>query len=135
MAATATDITPIEDQNPFNDIPIEVTQHIATYLDYDSDLCAFRLICRSTLDAVVADNCSFWRRRFLDVFETSNALTTGRNNVAFKKAYQKRRGCLKNGASFRTGETKRERECLEVLRDLVVGELFISSVLRNDKPC
>jgi hypothetical protein len=126
------DITSAE--NPFNAIPIEVTQHIAAYLDYDSDLCAFRLICRSTLDAVDADNCSFWRRRFLGVFETSTTLTTLRNNVAFKKAYQKRRGCLKNGASFRTGETKRERECLEVVRDLVVGELFIPSSLMNDKP-
>ena len=132
MASTT---TPTKNQNPFNNIPIEVTQHIASYLDYDSDLCSFRLICRSTLDAVDADNCSFWRRRFLDVFETSTTLTTGKNNVAFKKAYQKRRGCLKNGASFRSGDTKRERECLEVLRDLVVGEIIIPSSLMNDKTC
>lgn len=118
--------TSTEAHNPFDNIPIEVTQHIASYLDYDSDLCTFRLVCHSTLDAVDADNCSFWRRRFQDVFESSTVLSMGRNNVAFKKAYQKRRGCLKNGASFRTGETKRERECLEVLRDLVVGEFVYS---------
>ena len=133
MANTISDIDITSTKNPFDTIPIEVTQHIASHLDYDSDLCAFRLICRSTLDAVDADNCSFWRRRFLDVFESSAALTTLRNNVAFKKAYQKRRGCLKNGASFRTGESKRERECLEVLRDLVVGEFLISSSLTNDR--
>ena len=67
------------------------------------------------------------------MFETSTALTTGKNNVAFKKAYQKHRGCLKNGASFRSGDTKRERECLEVLRDLVVGEIFFPSSLMSDK--
>ena len=92
-------------------------------------------MCRSTLDAVDADNCSFWRRRFLDYFEKP---TTGVsfeantnaawNNVAYKKAYQKRRSALKNGAKFAVGASKRETECLEVLRDLVVGESpFLSS--------
>jgi hypothetical protein len=46
--------------NPFDALPIETVQHIGSFLTYDSDLCRFRLICRSTLDAVDADNCSFW---------------------------------------------------------------------------
>lgn len=46
--------------NPFDALPIETVQHIGSFLTYDSDLCHFRLICRSTLDAVDADNCSFW---------------------------------------------------------------------------
>ena len=106
--------------NPFDTLPIETNQHIASFLDYDSDICNFRLICRSAHDAVDADNCSFWRRRFVACFETP---TKSMDNVAYKKVYQKRRGALKCGAIFQTGETKREKECLEVLRDLVVGEL------------
>lgn len=122
MAARVDSIISTEDYyNPFDKLPIEITQRIGSYCTYDSDLCNFRLICRSTHDSVDGDNCSFWRRRFLDVFEQSISLQTS-GNLAFKKAYQKRRSVLKNGAQFRTGETRRERECLEVIRDLVVGE-------------
>ena len=66
-----------------------------------------------------ADNCSFWRRRFLACFEKPIKLT---NNVAFKHAYQKRKYVLKHGAQFQTGETRKEKGCLELVRDLVVGE-------------
>lgn len=64
-------------RNPFDSLPIETVQHIASQSTYDSDLCNFRLICRSTHDAVDADNCSFWRRRFLDLFESSEKLKEG----------------------------------------------------------
>ena len=112
--------------NPFNKIPLETIQNIASCVDYDSELCNFRLICRSTLDAVDADNCSFWRRRFLGCFEKP---TTVLDNVAFKKAYQKHKGVLKCGAVFVKGDGKRERECLEVVRDLVLGGLLFLSPL------
>ena len=112
--------------NPFDILPIETNQNIASFLDYDSDICKYRLICRSTLNAVDADNCSFWRRGFLACFEKP---TKSMDNVAYKKAYQRRRGVLKCGAAFQTGEKKREWDCLEVLRDLVIGELHHSSVL------
>ncbi len=72
-----TDSATTSTSNPFDDLPIETVQHIGSFCTYDSDLCHFRLICRSTLDAVDADNCSFWRRRFLDTFEASAVLKAG----------------------------------------------------------
>ncbi|KAK3716377.1 hypothetical protein LTR37_006527 [Vermiconidia calcicola] len=110
--------------NPFTTLPLETNQHIASLIEYDTDLCSFRLICHATNDAVEADSCSFWRRRFLGHFERpvgEPSLWKGaEGNLRFKKEYAKRRGCLKNGARFGSGETRRERECLEVVRALVV---------------
>ena len=98
----------------------QTTQHIASYLEYDSDVCNFRLICRSTLDAVEGDKFTFWRRRFLTCFETPRWPPSG--NILYRDAYQKRRRLLKNGAAFTTGESQREIDCLELLKSLAVGE-------------
>ena len=61
--------------NYFNSLPIETVQHIASFLDYDSDLCNFKYISSGAKDAVDADNQSFWRRRFLQYFEGSKDLS------------------------------------------------------------
>ncbi|KAK5168421.1 uncharacterized protein LTR77_006991 [Saxophila tyrrhenica] len=130
--------------NPFNNLPLETTQAIATFIETDSDLCAFRATCRSTLDAVEADGASFWRRRWAGCFErpasdvsssggggSGSSFTRGSDstsssrwngpagNARFKEEYQKRRLVLKNGAEFMEGGGEREKVCLEVLRDLV----------------
>ena len=113
--------------NRFNKLPIETVQHIASYVLEDDLLCNFRLACQAMHNAVDADNCSFWRRRFLSRFEKpadadSEGWKGAKGNVRFREAYQKRRWVMKNGASsFVTGDTAREEKCLEVLRDLVVG--------------
>ena len=123
--------SPIHSSNPFDILPIETNQHIASHIENDSDICNFRLICRSTLDAVDADNCSFWRRKFLSCFEKP---VKTMSNFEFKRTYQKRRGVLKCGALFYLGDTKREKECLEVVRDLICGEFHspISSRWKGD---
>jgi hypothetical protein len=61
--------------NYFNSLPIETVQLIASFLDYDSDLCNFKYISQGARDAVDADNQSFWRRRFLQYFEASKDLS------------------------------------------------------------
>ena len=61
--------------NYFNSLPIETIQHIASFLEYDSDLCNFKYISQGARDAVDADNHSFWRRRFLQYFEASKELS------------------------------------------------------------
>jgi len=113
------------------DTPQQTNQHIASYLTGDSDLCNFRLISQSTHDAVDADNNSFWRRRFLAVFETPmwGANRSGDINVKFKREYQRRRRCLLFGAKYEAAVWKHEgkeirkgTEALEVLRELLVGE-------------
>lgn len=106
--------------NPFENLPIEIRQRIATFIEYDKDLCSFRGICQSTHDAVDADNCSFWRRRFLIHFDK---LTMEASNQEYRRAYQKRRHILKNGAAFRGGKTERERMCIQELMEMILGTL------------
>ncbi len=99
---------------------LQTNQHIASFLEYDEDVCNFALICQSTANAVEADGCSFWRRRFLSQYEKPS--WTQPNNLKYKQAYQRRRMVLKNGAIFKQGDGPKERRCLEHLRDLIVGE-------------
>ncbi|TKA76036.1 hypothetical protein B0A55_05109 [Friedmanniomyces simplex] len=118
--------------NPFDSVPIETNQHIASYLTSDFDLCNFRLVSHATHDAVDADNDSFWRRRFLAVFETpvwggGRGRSTATSNLKFKREYQKRRRCLMFGAKYEAALTRREgkeirkgTEALEVIRELLV---------------
>ncbi|KAK4543661.1 hypothetical protein LTR36_005306 [Oleoguttula mirabilis] len=115
-------------QNPFDTLPIETNQHIASYLDNELDLCRYRRICHSTHDAVDADRCSFWRRRFLTTFEKPN--WPGGSNERYKITYQKRKRALMFGAKFKvaisnTGKDVGKQitkgiQALEVLRDLIV---------------
>lgn len=102
------------------DITLQTNQHIASFLEYDTDICNFRRICRPTLDAVDADNYTFWRRRFVSHFEDCCWPRT--QNVKYRVSYQARKRLLKNGAVFTTGETRKERKCLELIRDLAIGE-------------
>jgi hypothetical protein len=111
------------DVNPFDSLPIEIAQRIALEIEYDSDLCNFRLICRSTHDAVDGDFDSFWRKRFLSIFERPAAEWNGaKGNQQYKKAYQIRRQALREGPrkGFKLGKGEMEERCLEVLRDLIV---------------
>lgn len=48
----------------------QLNQNIASKLASDKDLASFRLICKFTHDAVDSDACSFWRRRYKQVFST-----------------------------------------------------------------
>ncbi|KAI7209615.1 hypothetical protein KC333_g8640 [Hortaea werneckii] len=114
--------------NPFDLLPIETCQHIAGYLN-DRDLCTYRLVCQSAHNAIDADGCSFWRRRFLTTFEKPTWTTS--NNVKYRQTYHKRRRALMYGANFwvaitkSTGkdyakEIRRGTRCLEVLRDMII---------------
>ena len=124
--------------NPFDGLPIETTQHIATYLTSDRDLCAFRLVSESMHSAVDADNNSFWRRRFNEVFETPTSWSASdrRSNAVYKRKYQRYRKVLMYGAKFETAlgsgsmaarcqgrEIRRGTEALEVVRELLCGKI------------
>ena len=115
----------------------QLNQNIASYLASDKDLASFRLICKSTHDAVDADACSFWRRRFKQTFESANLKLTGRRNEdgeKYRTEYQTRKKVLHvidpvfqmagklPKLQFEIGTTAKEREALRVLRDLIVGK-------------
>lgn len=94
-------------------------------------------VCTATLDAVEADGCSFWRRRFLDFFDSPAWVPTGKrfnDNAKFRDAYKQRQGVLhvidvksqklgvKPQLQFGLGIRGNEKNALAVLKDLIKGE-------------
>lgn len=111
----------------FNMVPLEVNEMIALNIGNDKDLANFRLICRQTKHAIDGNNGSFWRKRFHQGYDAkapivSNSRTLVNNN--YRIMYQRRRHYLKHGCTFdRAGITSTELRCLDILRDLIIGEL------------
>lgn len=100
--------------------------HQIAHLLNDTDLCAFRKVCKTT-HAAVDDH--FWRMRFLKGFEKPHAASKIRENVDFRVEYQKRRDILVHVPRFvEQGNNARERLALEVLRELILGEYFLSCI-------
>lgn len=114
---------------------MQLNQKIA-FLLADKDLASFRRVCQSTHHAIDADGCSFWRRRFVQVFETPALRLTGRrleDNEKYRNEYQTRKRVLhviepvfqKHGEKpklkFDMGRTRNEKLALRVLRDLIIG--------------
>jgi hypothetical protein len=94
---------------------------IASYLESDKDICAFRSICRQTRDAIEGNNHSFWRIKFREKYAPAEKAKT---NVDLKAIYQTRAKRLSRGASedFQLqGHGKSELRLLDVLRSLIVG--------------
>ncbi|KAK3081322.1 hypothetical protein LTS18_007965 [Coniosporium uncinatum] len=96
-------------------IPTELHHLIAGYLDTDRDVNNYRLICRSTRNAIDEPKCYFWRDRFLRTFDPEQ----GKTAKELKTLYQKRRKLLRRGAHFKTGNGKKETAVLPVIRDLI----------------
>lgn len=99
---------------------LQLNKAIAHYLNTDKDIVSFRLICRRTNDAIDADHGSFWRHRFREKY----AFKEGTSNKELRRAYQRRSKMLRRGTGydFFRGYKKRERDVVEVLRDLIVGK-------------
>jgi len=127
----------------------QLNQNIASYLASDKDLASFRLICKSTHDAVDADACSFWRRRYKQFFESTDLKLTGRRHEDGEKyriEYQKRKKVLyviEEGfqtagqlakLQFALGTTILEKEALRVLRDMLVGEFGLHPDISTSLP-
>lgn len=105
----------------------QLHQHIASNFDNDDDIKLYRTLCRVSAQAIDADGCSFWRRRFLRVFEMPHWQLTGHrltDNEKFRDAYKRRKHTLQVGAKFKNGTGSKEKVCLEILRDLVVGKFI-----------
>ena len=98
---------------------MQLNQAIARELENDKDIAAYRLICRSTNDAIDADKGSFWRAKFREKF----ALREGVPNQQLKTLYQTRTKWLRRGTGYDLffGTRQRERDVARVLRELIVG--------------
>jgi len=103
----------------------QLHQKIASHFDKDYDIIKYRNLCRTSFQAIDADGYSFWRRRFLEVFETPGWKLTGHrlnDNEKFRDEYTKRKLVLLKRPKFKKGNDEVEKVCLELLRQLVVGE-------------
>ncbi|KAH0544084.1 hypothetical protein FGG08_001702 [Glutinoglossum americanum] len=98
----------------FYTLPHELNKAIALFIENDIDLCSYQLVCKQTYYAVNSDQ-SVWRERFLGLFERVPI------DSNFKTKYQVRRKILRAGATFTGGYTKKERKCLLVIRELILG--------------
>jgi len=98
-----------------DDCCLQLHHLIAGYLDTDCDVNHYRLICRSTRNAIDEPKCYFWRDRFLRTFDPEQ----GKTAKELKTLYQKRRKLLRRGAHFKTGNGKKETAVLRVIRDLI----------------
>jgi hypothetical protein len=107
----------------------QLNQAIARQLETDKDIAIYRSLCRSTWDAVDADNGSFWRARFREKY----ALRNGRSNAELMDAYQRRRKQLRHGSGydFFRGHARREVDVVEVLKELIVGMWCTSTLYQS----
>ena len=131
----------------------QLIHNIACLLESDKDLVSFRSVCHATHDAVEADGGSFWRRRFMQAFETPSFKLTGRRKEdaeKFRIEYQTRKSALhivdpvfqthgvKPKLKFDMGTTRVEKTALRILKDLISGKsLLLSSLfqLRRTATC
>lgn len=111
----------------------KMNQKIALYLDTDRDIASYRLVCRGTNDAIDGDFLSFWRK----VFRWKYAVMEGSTNEDLKQAYQQRSLYLRLGQcyDFFRGHKSREKNVMQILRDLIVRTSCRQSLPRNHETC
>ncbi|KAK8156402.1 hypothetical protein IWX90DRAFT_486658 [Phyllosticta citrichinensis] len=103
----------------FQIMPVELNQEIAHYLDEDKDVASFRASCRRARDSI-DDQDSFWHKRFGMVYDHNRRLAYGPGiNTSLRKAYQVRKDVLRDGVCFSKGKTKKERDAIAVLIDMI----------------
>jgi hypothetical protein len=108
---------------PHTDGPLQIRQSIAGYLD-DNSVASYRLIYTSTKHALDEDEGSFWRSRYLDTFDPPQNTPTGERSVVnewFKKQYQCRKRVEYQRFDFQVGNSRKEMECLSLMKDLING--------------
>lgn len=88
------------------------------FLDTDRQVCNFRLICHATNSAVKTYRCGVWRDRYAQRYDMPKK--KGGQEIAM--LYMIRSRLLRKSAKFVMGQELREIRCMEVLRDLIVGE-------------
>ena len=97
---------------------IQLNEQIATCLDTDREVCNFRRICHATNAAVETYRCGVWRVRYARRYDMPEKVGGRRVSMIYKI----RSKLLRKSAKFVMGQDPREIRCMEILRDLVVGE-------------
>ncbi|KAK7606833.1 hypothetical protein BKA81DRAFT_382050 [Phyllosticta paracitricarpa] len=115
----------------FQIMPVELNQEIAQHLDDDKDLVSFRASCRQARDSI-DDQDSFWHKRFGTVYDHNRRLAhQGGTNRRLRITYQTRKNFLRDGVGFAKGNTRKEKEAVAVLIDMI-RESYEGGFLRDD---
>ena len=88
------------------------------FLDTDREVCNFRRICHATNAAVETYRCGVWRDRYARRYDMPEKV--GGRSISM--IYKIRSKLLRKSAKFVMGQHPREIRCMEILRDLIVGE-------------
>ena len=88
------------------------------FLDTDREVCNFRRICHATNAAVETYRCGVWRDRYARRYDMPEKV--GGRSISM--IYKIRSKLLRKSAKFVMGQHPREVRCMEILRDLIVGE-------------
>ncbi|KAL5400663.1 hypothetical protein PMIN03_012185 [Paraphaeosphaeria minitans] len=107
----------------FNKLPIELNKEIASHLDDHKDIANFNAICKSTSNAIIGDNNSFWRAKFCKDF----ALPPNMTNAMLRAIYIERCRWLRRFVNMKTmryfqfvrGHTYKEKIIIRILTDLI----------------
>ena len=99
-------------------LSFQLNEQIATFLDTDREVCNFRRICHATDAAVEAYRCGVWRDRFARRYDMPEKV----GGWQISMIYKIRSKLLRKSAKFVMGHDPREIRCMEILRDLIVGE-------------
>ena len=96
-------------------------QEVASHIESDDDLDSMLYTCKSLQVALTDPH--FWRKRFLQKFDSPRPDSNVKENNDFKTEYKRRQNVLKYGARgpFLTGNKTREKFCLQVLREIILG--------------
>lgn len=93
---------------------------IAIRIADDADLTNFILTCKDFATAAILEKSTIWRTRFLARYD--HPIVEG--PYEFRIAYQLRELVLRKFPRYVDGGGARGRVALEVLRDIVLGELL-----------
>ena len=88
------------------------------FLDTDREVCDFRRICHATNAAVETYRCGVWRDRYARRYDMPEKV----RGQSISMIYKIRSKLLRKSAKFLRGQHPREIRCMEILRDLIVGE-------------
>ncbi|RMZ78161.1 hypothetical protein DV738_g4072, partial [Chaetothyriales sp. CBS 135597] len=118
-ATTVKDVPQVRDLAPFERVPPEVRQMIASFARSDRDIVNMALASKTIAYSILPANSPIWRTRFLAKYDYPVIQSPGE----FRLAYQLRRFVLdaRNFVIFQDVDDKRLQIQLDVIKDLVLG--------------
>ncbi|KAH8693129.1 hypothetical protein BGW36DRAFT_464317 [Talaromyces proteolyticus] len=114
---------------PIFRLPLELTQHIASFLP-NADLCAFTLTCCRFAGQVLSPHSSIWGEKFRDQYD----LIGTRKSKDLKIEYQTRALVLSQDISLGLGGTEEGYLWLEVLHTLLLETYFYTRRSNSSYP-